>query len=104
MLSIRIPHFLRAAALAALLVIAGCQSAPVQEMSDARQAITVAKEAGAEEHAASLYGTAVDYLQSAEGFLDERKYEQARREAINAKSSALDALRHTESALNSGKQ
>ena len=37
---------------AAILAIVGCQSAPVQEMSDARQAIAVAKEAGAADHAA----------------------------------------------------
>ena len=96
MLSTRIPQFLRAAALAVLLAVAGCQSAPVQEMSDARQAITVAKEAGAEEHAGDQLKAAVDYLQSAEGFLDDRKYELARRDAVSAKSSALDALRHTE--------
>lgn len=97
MLSTCIPKILRAAVLAALLVIAGCQTAPVQEMSDARQAITVAKEAGAEQHAATLLKAAVDYLQSAEGFLNERKYELARRDAVSAKSSALDALRRTES-------
>lgn len=96
MLSTRIPQFLRAAALVLLLVVAGCQTAPVQEMSDARQAITVAREAGAEEHAAALLNTAVTYLRSAEGFLNDRNYEFARRDAVSAKSSALDALRHTE--------
>lgn len=82
--------------LAALLVIVGCQTAPVQEMSDARQAITVAREAGAEQHAATQLKAAINYLQSAEGFLNERKYDLARRDAINAKTNALDALRQVE--------
>ena len=96
MLATRIPQFLRAVALAALLVIAGCQTAPVQEMSDARQAIMVAREAGAEQHAATLLKAAVDYLQSAEGFLNDRRYDLARRDAISAKTNALDALRQVE--------
>lgn len=96
MLPTHLSHFLRAATLAALLLTAGCQTAPVQEMSDARQAITVAREAGAEQHAAADLKAAVDYLQSAERFLNERKYDLARRDAVNAKSSALDALRRTE--------
>jgi len=91
------PYFMRALLLAALLVVAACQTAPVQEMSDARMAITVAREAGAEEHAATDLKAAVDYLQSAEGFLSERKYDLARRDAVSAKASALDALRRTES-------
>ncbi len=96
MLPTRLSQFLRAAVLTALLVVAGCQTAPVQEMSDARQAITVAREAGAEEYASADLKAAVDYLQSAEQFLNERQYDLARRDAIQAKSSALDALRRTE--------
>ena len=65
MLPTRLSQFLRAAVLTALLVVAGCQTAPVQEMSDARQAITVAREAGAEEHAADdLNRRAVRALQA----------------------------------------
>ncbi len=96
MLPTRLSQFLRAAVLAALLVVAGCQTAPVQEMSDARQAITVAREAGAEEYAADDLKAAVNYLQSAENFLYKREYNLARRDALQAKSSALDALRRTE--------
>ena len=79
--------------LAALLAIVGCQSAPVQEMSDARQAITVAQKAGAEKLAPSDLKAAMDYLRSAEGFINQRQYDMARRDAVNAKASALDALR-----------
>jgi hypothetical protein len=93
MLATRLSHFLPVAVLATMLGIAGCQSAPVQEMSDARQAITVAQKAGAEELAPSDLQAAMDYLQSAEGFINERQYDMARRDAVNAKASALDALR-----------
>ncbi len=96
MLPTRFSQFLRAAVLAALFVVAGCQTAPVQDMSDARQAITVARDAGAEEHAADDLKAAVVYLQSAENFLYKREYDLARRDALQAKSSALDALRRTE--------
>lgn len=89
----RLSHFLRAAAFAILLGLAACQSAPVQEMSDARQAINVAKEAGAEEYAPDYLKAAMTYLKRAEGFLSQRQYEQARREAVKAKASAMDALR-----------
>ena len=50
-----------------LLVIAGCvTSPPVQEMSDARQAIAVAKEAGAAELASAEFSDAEAYLASAQ--------------------------------------
>jgi len=93
MLASRMSYFLRAAALAGLLVFAGCQSAPVQEMSDARQAISVAKKAGAEELAPQDLNAAMNYLDSAENFINERRYDKARRDAVSAKASALDALR-----------
>lgn len=93
MLATRMSYFLRALALTAVFGLAGCQSAPVQEMSDARQAISVAKKAGAEQHAPEDLQEAMDYLQSAETFISQRQYDQARRDAVNAKSSALDALR-----------
>lgn len=87
---------LRCVPLAVLLAIVGCQSAPVQEMSDARQAIAVAKEAGAAEHAAADLKAAEDYLSSAESSLGERHYAQARDEAVNAKSRALFAKKISE--------
>ena len=86
-------HFVRAAVLAALLALAACQSAPVQEMSDARQAISVAKKAGAETHAPSDLQAAMNYLESAENFIGQRQYAKARADAVSAKASALDALR-----------
>lgn len=64
----------------------------MQEMSDARQAIAVAKDAGAELHAAEQLHQAQEYLGRAEKHLSERAYDEARRQALQAKSSALDAL------------
>jgi len=89
--------FLRSALLATMLVFAACQTAPpVQEMSDARQAIMVAKEAGAEEHAAADLQEAENFLQSAESSLSTRNYATARRDAVQAKAKALEALQHSE--------
>ena len=97
MLSSRMTVFLRSALLAVALLAAACQTAPpVQEMSDARQAITVAKEAGAAEHAADDLMEAEQFLQSAENYLTTRNYAIARRDAVQAKSKALDALRRSE--------
>jgi len=80
----------------ALILVSGCATAPpIQEMSDARQAITVAKNAGAEELAPNDIKAAMDYLHSAEGFINQRQYDMARRDAVNAKASALDALRRS---------
>ena len=83
--------------LAAALFVAGCETAaPVQEMSDARQAIAVAREAGAEELATIPLKAAEFYLQSAEEKLNNQQYSQARSDAKQAKMKALDALRFAE--------
>lgn len=96
MVGTRLTVSLHAGLLLAALFLAACQTAPVQEMSDARQAIRVAREAGAEEFAAGEYGQAVGYLQSAEQHLGRHAYDQARRDAIQAKEQALNALQRTE--------
>jgi hypothetical protein len=78
-------------------MFAACQSAPpVQEMSDARQAIAVAREAGAESHAANELREAQAFLDSAQRRLSEHAYAQARRDALQAKSKALIALAVTD--------
>ena len=79
--------------LALFVLLAACQTGPpVQEMSDARMAIAVAKEAGAEQHAAEQLKTAEEYLEKAEQRLSEKAYSQARRDALHAKQSAMEAL------------
>jgi hypothetical protein len=75
------------------LVIAACgTSPPVQEMSDARQAISVAKEAGAEMRATKDLREAEEHLASAEKYLADRAYAEAREDAKLAKMKALSAL------------
>jgi hypothetical protein len=92
--------FLRALVTAAVVAFVGlsaCEtSPPVQEMSDARQAIAVARKAGAADHAKLHLRAAENYLQSAERSLDKRSYHQARRDAKQAKMKALDALHASE--------
>jgi len=87
----------RGSLLALLLVLAACETAPpVQEMSDARQAIAVAREAGAEDLAAADMREAQAYLDSAQRKLTERAYAQARRDALLAKDKAMHALAVTD--------
>jgi hypothetical protein len=77
--------------------LAACEtSPPVQEMSDARQAIAVAKEAGAADLAAFHLKAAERYLKSAEENLGQHAFVQARRDANQAKMKALDALKQSE--------
>lgn len=84
-------------AAATLLLVSACESAPpVQEMSDARQAIAVAREAGAEEYAAETLLEAERYLKSAEEKLSAELYREARRDALQAKARAVDARAHSE--------
>jgi len=77
-------------------VLAGCATAPpVQEMSDARQAIAAAKEAGAAQLAVDQLGQAEVLLQDAEDFLvvgTSNAYWQAKKAAVSAKELAFEAL------------
>jgi len=90
----RLAGLIQRGMLVALMVFfAACEtSPPVQEMSDARQAIAVAREAGAEERAADDLRQAEAYLNSAEKKLGEHAYAQARSDARQAKEKALAAL------------
>jgi hypothetical protein len=82
-----------------LLLVAGlvaCATAPpVQEMSDARQAIAAAKEAGAGQLAEDELSQAEVLLQNAEAFLvagTSNAYWYAKKAAIDAKEMAFEAL------------
>ena len=93
-----IQPFLKGLVVAVLFSLMACETTPpAQEMSDARQAITVAREAGAAEHAAFHLKAAEDYLESARQALNDGEYSEARRDAKHAKMKAIDALRETES-------
>ncbi len=65
-------------------------------MSDARQAIAVAREAGAEERAPEELFEAERFLESAEQKLSDEQYAEARRDALQAKSKALVARERSE--------
>ena len=86
-----------------LLLLGSCATAPpVQEMSDARQAIAAAREAGAEQYAADQLDKAVNLMGTAEKSLQGRLYHSARRAAVDAKNAALDALLKARSAREAG--
>ncbi len=86
-----------AALFAALVMASACETAPpVQEMSDARQAIAVAREAGAESHATAELFAAEQLLDSAEKKLNEQQFAAARRDAIQAKLKAQNARQLSE--------
>ena len=79
--------------LLALVAIGGCvTSPPVQEMSDARQAIAAAEQADAAEHAPAELNEAQSFLAQAEQQLREEAYGPARANAVRAKNRAVEAL------------
>ncbi len=84
----------------ALLFAAGCASGgpPVQEMSDARQAIEAAREAGAEDLATGEFRSAHSRLVSAESHLKQRSFHAARRDALAARDLAVHARAVAEAA------
>lgn len=69
------------------------QGPPIQEMSDARQAVAAAHEAGAGSYAGLRLGRAQWHLSRAEQALEGRWYEEARGEARLAKEEAVSARR-----------
>jgi hypothetical protein len=82
---------------ALVVLLCACGTGPpVQEMSDARQAIAAAREAGAEDRAAEELRAAEAYLDSAQRNLSERAYGSARRDATLAKEKARKALEVSE--------
>ncbi len=82
---------------AVLALLYACGTGPpVQEMSDARQAIAAAREAGAADRAAEDLRAAEAYLDSAQRSLSERAYGTARRDATLAKERAHKALNISE--------
>lgn len=93
----------RHAALLVLLATAGCAATPpVQEMSDARQAIAAAREAGAATLDSDGLVQAEVELAEAEARLQERLYWEARRLAIDAKETAIGSLLRSRSLRDAG--
>jgi hypothetical protein len=86
----------------AMLALTACVGAPVQEMSNARQAIRAARDAGAEKAAPQKLNEAEALLNRAEDSLERRAYREARRSAIAARDKAAEALGATQLGSNTG--
>ena len=71
--------------------LAGCAAVPIQEMSDARQAVQAAKSAGVEASDNQLLKLAEDHLKSAELKLKRRWYQSAKEDALLARDAAVKA-------------
>jgi len=74
-----------------LLSLASCVTIPIQEMSDARQAINSAEEAGGREYAAFSLQKADQQLLAAEQALRSKHYTDAREAAHEAKANGQRA-------------
>jgi len=81
----------RGSVVLSLLLLSACASAPTQEMSDARQAVRAAHDAGADQHAPVTLQEAESKLDSAGTELHMHNYRQARKSALAAKVSAINA-------------
>ena len=88
--------------LAALLggaTLAGCAGAPLQEMSDARQAVRAAERAGAAKHAPEPLAEARQLVEQARLNMQKGEYKAAREDAEKAREKATEARRLAEAAV-----
>ena len=75
-----------------MLALAACATVPpVQEMSDARQAIGSAEAVGAAQRAPETLNAAQTSLQKAQTSLESGAYDDARRHALDARKQAIQA-------------
>jgi len=88
-----------AAVLPAVLAVACATSReplvgpPVQEMSDARQALQAARSAGGAQHFPETFARALERIQEAEASLSRGNFRQARAAAVSAREQAVAARR-----------
>lgn len=96
----RFPKFRKRAlpALFAVLLIGCASGPPVQEMSDARQAIAAVEGAETNQRAAQLLTQARALMQSAEAKLRREAFNGAKVDAVEARRKAIEALQELESA------
>jgi len=85
-------HFVSFCVLLLSAGLTACAGAPAQEMSNARQAIRAAREAGAQQKDPQKLSEAQALLDRAQGNLQKREYRNARRDAIAARDKAAEAL------------
>jgi hypothetical protein len=91
--------------LAAAAAIGGCvTSPPVQEMSDARQAISAAEQADAEKLAPESLNDARRFLSEAERQIQQEAYGPARLNAVRAKNRAAQALSSSQTVASGGRR
>jgi hypothetical protein len=88
--------------LLACIAIAACTTPPVQEMSDARQAIAAAEQANGVKVAPDSLNDAHRFLADAERQIQQEAYGQARMNAVRAKNRASQALHTIQSAAEPG--
>lgn len=74
--------------LAVLALLSGCAAAPVQELSDARQAIAAARMAGGEQYTPETLSNAETLVADASVRLHRGEYREARDAALWAKRKA----------------
>ncbi len=85
-------------ALIGAVQLSGCAGIPVQEMSNARQAVQAAHKAGADKYAPAEMAEADRLLKSAKANLSKGEYRAARDEAELAREKAIEARRLAEAA------
>jgi len=90
------PSVLRGFLLALMVVLSACAGAPVQEMSDARQAIRAAESAGAQQQASMEMTQARELIKAAEEDIRVGDYRQAREHARLSREMAIEARRLAE--------
>jgi hypothetical protein len=83
---------MRSLTVAAALVLCACAGPPVQELSDARQAIAAVVDAGPPAATSAEFAAAQTALAAAEAHLQAHEYRQARMSAQEAKRRAVVAL------------
>ena len=86
----------KSALFACIALLAGCKGPPVQEMSDARQAIAAARAAGAAERSPADLNAAQAAIVKAEQDLHQAHFTRARLAAQEAKRRAAAALANSQ--------
>jgi hypothetical protein len=74
-----------------IMALGACATAPVQEMSDARQAIRSAEAVGAAQRSPENLTAAQLLLRKAQTYLETGAYDDARRYALDARAQAIKA-------------
>ena len=69
----------------------GCAGAPVQEMSDARQAVRAADQADAAQYAPDLFAEAQRLLKLAQTNISRGDYRESREYALQCREKAIEA-------------